>query len=102
LAHITYGDGDEDGWLLYIKPTLVANEPADLRQYHNAHSAFPHEPTGDQFFDEAQWESYRALGQLIGQRLLAHDGALLQLFDRRLPLRTAKPTEQPARSSATG
>jgi hypothetical protein len=24
---------------------------------------FPHEPTSDQFFDEEQWESYRALGE---------------------------------------
>ena len=31
--------------------------------------AFPQEPTTDQFFDEAQWESYRALGEHIGAQL---------------------------------
>ena len=27
------------------------------------HPEFPHESTINQFFDEAQWESYRSLGQ---------------------------------------
>jgi len=35
-------------------------------EYHTGHPAFPHEPTIDQFFDEAQWESYRRLGRYIG------------------------------------
>jgi hypothetical protein len=86
LARIKYAGGSQEGWLLYVKPTLVGSEPADLTQYHVAHPAFPHESTGDQFFDEAQWESYRALGELIGERLLEHNGVLLQLCDRRLPL----------------
>jgi hypothetical protein len=39
---------------------------ADVRQYGAMHPAFPQEGTADQFFDEAQWESYRALGVAIG------------------------------------
>lgn len=53
------------GWLVYIKPTLDGDEPVDIRQYHAEHPTFPHEPTSDQFFDEAQWESYRKLGEHI-------------------------------------
>jgi hypothetical protein len=73
LARVTYIDepttgerAQEPGWLLYIKPTLIGNEPSDILQYHRAHRHFPQETTADQFFDEAQWESYRALGYHIG------------------------------------
>lgn len=59
---IHYPDGDT-GVLLLLKPTLVGNEPADVTQYKRRNAAFPHETTGDQFFDEAQWEAYRRLGQ---------------------------------------
>ncbi|HRC84043.1 MAG TPA: hypothetical protein PK413_00380 [Thermoanaerobaculia bacterium] len=56
-------------WLLYLKPTLCGREPSDVLEYHRQHPAFPHESTGDQFFDEAQWESYRKLGEFIGEEL---------------------------------
>lgn len=84
LAQITYRDSKK-GWLLYVKPTLIGEESQDLRNYHLAHPAFPHEPTTDQFFDEAQWESYRFLGQRIAERLLEQDGVLQKFFDRDLP-----------------
>ena len=58
---VRYPDGDT-GVLLVIKPTLTGNEPADIAQYRRRNGAFPHESTGDQFYDEAQWESYRRLG----------------------------------------
>ena len=69
LAKITYRGSDQESWLLYIKPTLTGDEPTDILQYHGQHNNFPHEPTIDQFFDEAQWESYRRLGQHIGDEL---------------------------------
>ena len=50
------------GTLLYIKSSLTGDEPADVRRYAAENFAFPHEPTSDQFFDESQFESYRALG----------------------------------------
>ena len=55
-------DDAKTGHLLYIKPTLCQNEPADVSNYAAAHPEFPHESTGDQFFSESQLESYRALG----------------------------------------
>ncbi len=51
-----------DGVLLYLKATLSGNEPEDVRSYATGHDAFPHESTADQWFGEAQFESYRALG----------------------------------------
>jgi hypothetical protein len=72
VARVTYADGTR-GTLLYVKPTLIGDEPADVLRYHREHPAFPHETTGDQFFDEAQWESYRALGEHIGRKLFKKD-----------------------------
>jgi len=67
LARISYPDGSR-GVLVVLKPTLTGDEPLDLLEYRAGHDQFPQEPTSDQFFDEAQWESYRKLGEVIGER----------------------------------
>ncbi len=66
LATVTYRDGSV-GRIVYVKASLTGREPADVLQYHAAHPDFPHETTSDQFFDEAQWESYRRLGQHVAK-----------------------------------
>lgn len=79
LARITYSSpaGPRESRLLYIKPTLTGDEPEDLIEYHKNHSAFPHESTLDQFFDEAQWESYRKLGQHIAEKVFGPESPFL-------------------------
>jgi len=62
--------GTDKGTIVYCKPTLTGDEPPDVLQYHQRKPKFPHESTGDQFFDEAQWESYRRLGLHIGHQSL--------------------------------
>ena len=57
--------------LIWLKPRLLPDMPHDVAGYATANPAFPQQTTGDQFFDEAQWESYRALGELSMTRLLA-------------------------------
>ncbi len=52
----------ENGILVYIKPTVNADAPPDVRNYERESVEFPHETTVDQFFSESQFESYRALG----------------------------------------
>ena len=52
----------EDGILLYLKPALTGNEPIDVVNYARSHPAFPQESTMNQWFDTAQFESYRMLG----------------------------------------
>ena len=69
VGRITYADGSA-ATLLYLKPTLVGEEPADVLHYARSHPCFPHEPTSDQYFDEAQFESYRRLGEDIARRAL--------------------------------
>ena len=69
LGTIRYADGSS-GQILYIKPVLCAGLSADIYAYWRAHPAFPDEPTSEQFFGEAQFEAYRALGQQIVTGLL--------------------------------
>jgi hypothetical protein len=57
--------------LLYLKASVTGDEDDDIRNYVATHGEFPHEATGDQIFDEAQWESYRKLGQHMAGPLLA-------------------------------
>jgi Patatin-like phospholipase/Domain of Unknown Function (DUF1080) len=54
--------GGRDGILVYIKSSLTGDEPTDVLRYAAANPGFPHQSTGDQWFDESQFESYRVLG----------------------------------------
>ncbi len=69
--------GAEQVHLLWIKPRMLPGMPADVVGYAATMQPFPQQPTGDQFFDEAQWESYRRLGEEAMRRLLAACPGLL-------------------------
>lgn len=74
LARIRYrgasgAGGEREGTLLVIKPCLHAALDLDLLAYARRHPHFPHDSTADQFFDEAQWESYQRLGEDLGLAL---------------------------------
>jgi hypothetical protein len=56
-------------WLVLVKPTLIGTEPVDINAYGLANPDFPQQSTGDQSFDDAQWEAYRKLGDHVGTRL---------------------------------
>ncbi len=60
-GRITYPSG-KSGILVYLKTSITGDEDADILQYQTKNSEFPHETTGDQFFSESQFESYRRLG----------------------------------------
>jgi hypothetical protein len=73
IAKIGYSQvdkGAEDGTLYYFKPAFYGSEPEDVYNYASTSPSFPHETTGDQFFSESQFESYRALGFHIIERIL--------------------------------
>jgi hypothetical protein len=55
-------------WLIYIKNSLSGDEPEPVKNYKVAHREFPHETTADQFFTDAQFESYRALGNQVAEQ----------------------------------
>jgi hypothetical protein len=64
-------DRPPDGMIIYLKPTMTGDEPADVLQYYSDHADFPQQTTVDQFFDEEQWESYRKLGEHIAGKVFA-------------------------------
>jgi hypothetical protein len=71
-GRIFYSDVDGDdapvGEFVYIKPVFYGDEPQDIYNYAKTNEAFPHQSTGDQWFSESQFESYRALGDYtVGQ-----------------------------------
>ena len=70
VGKIKYPDGP-NGYLLYLKATLTGDETTDIQEYHSRQPAFPHQSTGDQWFDESQFESYRKLGQHIAEKALS-------------------------------
>lgn len=68
VGRIRYPDarpGEEPGYLVYLKSSMTGDERSDVLQYKGGRPDFPHESTGDQFFSESQFESYRALGEHV-------------------------------------
>jgi hypothetical protein len=96
IGNIGYGRLDKmepDGVLIYIKPALCEDEPADVYNYAQVNPGFPHESTSDQWFSESQFESYRMLGSHIIEQLCGEDwhqqartwtGPTLDLFHRQV------------------
>ena len=76
------GKRREVGYLVYLKNSLTGDEPAPVLNYKATNPTFPHETTADQFFDDAQFESYRALGVHIAEHAFAGwvDGAAFQAW----------------------
>jgi len=71
LACVTYDDDSSVSWLLLMKPSLADHLPEDVLAYARTNKSFPQQSTIDQVFDDAQWESYRKLGEAIGRRVFA-------------------------------
>jgi len=67
LADQTYPDY---GVLLYIKSSITGDEPAQVLGQRSAGSKFPHDETLNQFFNETQFEAYRALGDHMGKSIM--------------------------------
>ncbi|HEX7154833.1 MAG TPA: patatin-like phospholipase family protein [Thermoanaerobaculia bacterium] len=101
LGRINYADvdgpGTPPGTLIYIKPAFYEAEvPRDVYNYGRTSQDFPHESTGDQWFSESQFESYRRLGEFAIERILGDGpiGSINELVARaasRMPAGTAEP-----------
>lgn len=117
LARVEYRSGKR-GYIIVVKPNIVAGAPVDLVNFKADHPLFPQEPTTDQFFSEAQWESYFLLGKTLGLHLtpellgnLPHmDSTCFEEDDGNVTLRDAEgvvhsataPKRLPSRIAATG
>lgn len=70
-------DSTDTGTLILVKASMPERTaapcsssdrklPDDVWRYFEQHVTFPHQSTADQWFNELQFESYRALGEYIG------------------------------------
>jgi hypothetical protein len=93
VGEIEYGEGLR-GILIYVKASLTGDENDYVMDYARRHAAFPHETTSDQFFNEEQFEVYRALGfhaadrSLGGDDVVEQDGGDAASFGRAFPADT--------------
>lgn len=82
LACIRYepipGEAQKIGALIVVKPRVLGDLPFDTLAYATRNPTFPQQTTGDQFFDEAQWEAYHELGEIIGRNITDTKVALAQ------------------------
>ena len=62
--------------IIPVKSSVTGDEAPYVADYRKRNPAFPQESTADQFFDEAQFESYRALGYHSMNGILKAAGTL--------------------------
>jgi hypothetical protein len=106
LAHVVtgtirYADRPEaPGRIVYIKAALTGDEPVDVVNYGRAHPDFPHESTANQWFTEAQFESYRALGLHSVEQAFADtsEGGLAAMAEQILRTRIGRDAASPLES----
>jgi len=58
-----HASSNQLGWMLYLKLAMTGAESTSIRDYKRVHPDFPHESTGDQIYEEEQFEAYRELGK---------------------------------------
>jgi hypothetical protein len=70
IGSVRYDDvdnGQVPGVLVYIRTSMTGDEPADILNYASVNKQFPYTTSANQFFDESQFESYRALGDHVAR-----------------------------------
>jgi hypothetical protein len=77
ISYPVPGGGRDEGTILYLKASLTGDESPDIDSYASSHTVFPHQTTADQFFEESQFESYRALGYHVATESLQSAGAIV-------------------------
>ncbi len=74
LLRATFAGEAQSSLIVWLKPRRLPTMAADVAAYARLNPDFPQQSTGDQFFDEAQWESYRKLGFQMTDALLTAAG----------------------------
>lgn len=62
VHRFVYEETGRKGCIVYCKTAVTNDVPFDVREYQERNRAFPNHSTADQFFDDDQFEAYRALG----------------------------------------
>lgn len=77
LGRICYPEGGE-GRLLYLKAERPrGGDPLEIESYARCNKDYPHEAIADESITDAQFESYRRLGEYVTESLPATNGATL-------------------------
>jgi hypothetical protein len=81
------GEGGEGGEeqpyrteIFFVKAVLAGQLDWDLEQYATEHADFPRRTTGDQFYDEWDFEAYRSLGHTLTDSLTTNHRAHTRLY----------------------
>lgn len=69
IARVVYEGTEDHGFIIIVKPNVCQGMPVDLVNFKAENPLFPQEPTTDQMFSEAQWESYFHLGYTLGDNI---------------------------------
>jgi hypothetical protein len=62
-----YADGHE-GRLVIAKSVITHDMPLDVLGFRRRDRRFPNHSTGDQLFDDEEFEAYRSLGRFVGTK----------------------------------
>lgn len=84
------------GWMLYLKLATTGKEPACVLDYKRQNPDFPHQTTGDQLYDEAQFEAYRHLGESALQSFFPAAPGSLEAWFHSLVQASETPPPAPA------
>ncbi len=77
------------GQLVFAQAVLTPDLPYQLLDFPQSDSGFPHDSTGDQFFNAGQFDAYQTLGYFLGQKAALQPAAALGKY----------PVPQPPRQS---
>ena len=92
VARVKYppvrADRETEGVLVWISTARTPGQKPDVVRYGETNPDFPFVSTGDQFFDQSQFESYRQLGHTAAG-VLATDANLGELGSTRVGLERA-------------
>lgn len=69
-------EDDFTAQIIWVKPRIFDGISTDIASYAAQNAPFPHQTTINQFFDAAQWESYRRLGYEMAACLFAGNSHL--------------------------
>lgn len=69
VARVDYAGASQPGYIIVVKPNMCQGMPVDLVNFKAENPLFPQEPTTDQMFSEAQWESYFKLGSMLADNI---------------------------------
>jgi hypothetical protein len=80
VGTVDYGDGTK-GVIIYARSVMVPDSDAFVRAHAAGAPRFPYDSTGDQFFDQDQFDGYLRLGRQVAAHAIEAAESLEQLAE---------------------